>query len=133
MLPSGLPEHIADEESLARFLNSSSLFNAASRIKPTAFLPRKGEASVFRQDAENEEELWGIGESIIPPGRKVHGAALIQAEKVRESGLDVEAKEPPPKHANIVGWQAGDNAMTKARNKESALVLAQYATLKKKP
>ncbi len=50
---------------------------------------------------------------------------------MREYELDIEAKEPPLKHANIVGWQAGDDAMAKARNKELAIRLAQQAELNK--
>ena len=38
MLPSGLPEHVDDEEEVARFLTQSSQFNA-TMVKPAALLP----------------------------------------------------------------------------------------------
>jgi len=134
MLLSGLPKHVSDEESLARFLNSSALFKKADgQIKPAAFMHRNEETSVFRQDTIGEESLWNIGEEIIPEGRRIHGIALIQAAGVRLAGLDVVAKEPPPKHANIVGWVAGSTTINKARNKELAILLAQGAELKRKP
>ena len=135
MLPSGLFDYVADEESLARFLNAFNLFNASGLIRPAAFMPHKGEVSVFRLNQNASKELWETGEKHLklPKGRQIHGAAFIGAVAVRRSSLDVEAKEPPPKHANIVGWQAGDKAMAKARNKELAILLAQQAELKKKP
>jgi hypothetical protein len=39
-LPSGLEEIIADDEDLARYLTSSSQFNAVM-VKPAAFLPNQ--------------------------------------------------------------------------------------------
>lgn len=50
VLPSGLPEHVADAEPLARFLTSDSQFNRAM-AKASAFMPGPADAktSVFRQ------------------------------------------------------------------------------------
>lgn len=132
MLPSGLPEHIADEEPLARFLTSDSQFNRAMAKGP-AFMPGPLDAktSVFRQGADSLPALWELGDLEIGPERRVRAAAIMTAAHVRRAMLDVQAHEPPPKHANIVGWPsaAGDPDATRARRKELALLLAQAAAL----
>jgi len=58
MLASGLPDIVADDEDLARFLTSSSQFNIRM-AKPAAFLPSASdrETSVFRHGAEPLREL----------------------------------------------------------------------------
>lgn len=133
MLPSGLSEYISDEKPLARFLNSSRLFNAHGLIKQSAFLPRNGETSVFRQGLDPEEELWAIGEQIVQKDRRVHGVAMLQAADIRMTTLEVEAHEPPPRHANIIAWPEGDDAlMTKSLQKNLAIQLAQSAELRRK-
>ena len=132
MLPSGLDEQVGDEEYLARFLVSSSLFSSAG-VKAAAFLPNpaNGETSVFRHGLESLESLWRIAAEHLGANRTVHGAALVQAIHVRSAGLQVAAKEPPPRHANIVGWPRRDDdpILGKAACKERALMIAQYAEL----
>jgi hypothetical protein len=131
MLSSGLPEQVADTEPLARFLTSDSSFNRAM-AKPAAFMPGPADSktSVFRQAAEPVDRLWDTAEREIKE-RRVRAAAMLVAADVRRAKLDVEAHEPPPRHANIVGWPTtpGDPDLTKARCKEVALLLAQSAVL----
>jgi hypothetical protein len=131
MLPSGLPEIIADEEDLARFLTQSSQFTA-SMAKPSAFLPnpKDRETSVFRHASDPREALWEIGLSIAGE-RKLYGAAIVKANIVRESQLEVLSDEPPPRHAVITSWpwDAPDPEMLKARQKEIALIIASRAVL----
>lgn len=133
-LPSGLPDHVADQEPLARFLTSSSHFNT-SFVKPSAFLPNSndGKTSVFRHDAEPRDVLEDIGRNEVAQGRSLHGAAVITAAEVRAAKLEVSAAEPPPRHADIEGWpwMQGDREFGKAESKEKALVLAQKAQLLK--
>lgn len=45
--------------------------------------------------------------------------------------LDVVAEEPPPRHANIVGWpwSQSDPDMGKAEQIERATLIAQHAAL----
>jgi hypothetical protein len=64
MLPSGLSEAIEDDENLARFLTSSSQFNAVM-VKPSAFLPNPtdGETSVFRHGSEPRDNSGRLDES----------------------------------------------------------------------
>lgn len=130
MLPSGLPEVVEHEEDVARYLMSSSLFNAVM-VKPAAFLPnrRNGETSVFRHGSEPRSVLWQIARDYAVGDRKLHGAAIVKARQVRAVGLDVSASEPPPRHANIVGWawSASDPDLAKAEQKEQAALIAQHA------
>ncbi|HEX9837323.1 MAG TPA: hypothetical protein VGB90_10745 [Alphaproteobacteria bacterium] len=132
MLPSGLPEIVADGEDLARFLTSSSQYTARM-AKPAAFLPApKGrETSVFRHGAEPADALWAIGERIVAGSRTIHGAAVVKAGDVRASGLGVFAEEPPPRHATIRGWpwRDDDPELQKAQQKELAILVASDATL----
>ena len=130
LLPSGLAEIVDGEENLARFLTSSSHFNAM-RAKPSAFLPnpRNGETSVFRHGSQPSEFLWRIGAEHVAGIRKLHGAAIVKARHVRSAELDVVAIEPPPRHANIVGWpwSQTDPEMAKAEQRERALLIVQHA------
>ena len=132
MLPSGLPEYVADSEPLSRFLTSDSHFNSAM-AKPAAFMPGPSDAktSVFRQGMSTVGALWETADREIGVVRRVRAAAVLTAGAVRQAQLDVEAHEPPLKHANIIGWPdvADDPELTRARRKEHALLLAQVAAL----
>ena len=132
MLPSGLPEYVADSEPLSRFLTSDSHFNSAM-AKPAAFMPGPSDAktSVFRQGMSSVGALWETADREIGVVRRVRAAAVLTAGAVRQAQLDVEAHEPPHKHANIIGWPdvADDPELTRARRKEHALLLVQVAAL----
>ena len=138
MLPSGLPESVGNEEDLARFLTSSNWFSEQKAIvKPAAFLPnprRDYETSVFRHGAEPLEQLWEIGIEQIRAERSWHGVAVVKTRHVRSAALEVAASEPPPRHANIVGWPRDDSDpdMMKAKQKELALKIAAVAVLIKR-
>ena len=132
MLSSGLPEVVDSEEDLARFLTSSSQFNSAG-VKPAALLPKptNHETSVFRHASQPSESLWRIGADHLAGARKLYGAAIFKAVHVRAALLDVVAQEPPPRHANIVGWprSQSDPELEKAKQKERAVLIAQHAEL----
>jgi phosphoglycerate dehydrogenase-like enzyme len=100
-------------------------------VKPAAFLPRDGQTSVFRHGSEPRETLWQLARDYAVGERALHGAAILKARHVRAAWLDVVASEPPPRHANIVGWasSAVDPEMGKAEQKEQALLIAQHAEL----
>lgn len=131
-LPSGLPETVDDGEDLARFLTSSSQFNARM-AKPSAFLPnpKNGETSVFRHGSDPLAGLREIGVAHITGERTLHAAAICKASQVRAAQLEVAAKEPPPRHANIIGWPWSevDPDFGKAQRKELAALIAQHAEL----
>lgn len=127
-LPSGLPEQIADDEDLARFLVSSGQYNTIG-VKPSAFLPspNDNETSVFRFGPKPLKELWKIGDKAAT-GRNLHGAAILKAGDVRDVSLGVFASEPPPRHAAIRNWPLNnDPVLQKAQQKELALLLASAA------
>lgn len=128
-LPSGLPESIADDEDLARVLRSSGHYSS-SCVKASAFLPAKdGMTSVIRHGAEPAGELWQVAEAVVGSTIK-HGAAIFKATVVRAERLDVVADEPPPRHANIIGWPMNaDPELQKAQQKEIALTIASRSVL----
>jgi hypothetical protein len=132
MLASGLPDIVADDEDLARFLTSSSQFNALM-AKPVVFLPSANdrETSVFRHGSEPRDALWAIGDEHAAGNRTLHGAAIVKARDVRVALLDAIAVEPPPRHAAIVGWPwlNDDPELQKAQQKERAALIASKAVL----
>jgi hypothetical protein len=135
MLPSGLPERVADDEDLARFLTSDSQFNS-KMVKPSAFLPepKSHETSVFRHGSEPRETLWAIANEYAAQGRTIHGAAIFKTGEVRAARLEVLASEPPPRHAAIRNWPwiEDDPDLRKAQQKELATLLASKAELLRK-
>jgi hypothetical protein len=87
---------------------------------------------VFRHGKEPRDVLWGIGQSVVNMGtRKLHGAAFLQANDIRNAALDVEADEPPDRHANITKWpyDHSDPVLEKAKRKELAIVLASKSSM----
>ncbi len=129
-LPSGLPDFVEDGEDLARFLTSSSQFNTLI-VKPAAFMPKDGQASVFRHGPEPRDSLWQIAIDHAVGDRTLHGAAVVSAGEVRAASLDVAASEPPPRHANIIGWASSgtDPEAQKAQQMAQAILLASRAVL----
>lgn len=129
MLRSGLPEQVGDDEDIARFLVQSRHFKA-DVVKPTAFLPnpKDRETSVSRHGPVPAEDLWAIGQAVAGT-RTLYGAAIIKAGAARESGLEVGAAEPPPRHAVISGWpwSENDRELEKARQTKLAQHLASAA------
>lgn len=130
-LPSGLSDLVSDDEELARFLTQSSQFTT-TLVKPAAFLPnpKDRETSVSRHGPDPRENLWAIGLSAAGT-RKLHGAAMFTAQAVRGVQLEVEADEPPPRHAVIRGWpwDETDPDLQRAKQKELAIKLASQASL----
>lgn len=128
-LPSGLPDFVADDEDIARFLTQSSHFN--TRVaKPAAFLPnpKDRETSVSRHGREPSDLLWNLG-SAAAGDRTLYGAAIFKAHVARDVGLNLAAAEPPDFHAAIRGWPWLDHdpAEQKAQQKERAILLASAA------
>lgn len=132
MLPSGLDDTVAEGEDLARFLTSSSQFNAVMP-KLAAFLPntKNGTTSVFRHGGHPRDSLWQIGKEYVAGDRTLHAVAIFKASHVRAALLEIEAVEPPPRHANITGWPSSrsDPELGKAQLKERAALIAKHAEL----
>ncbi len=103
VLPSGLPADVADNEDLARFIYQSNQCNSTG-AKPAAFLPpSNGQLSVARHPATPLEALKKLAAS-YRTDKNAYGGAMITVKLVRKQNLDVEAIEPPARHANIIGW-----------------------------
>jgi len=117
-------------ENLSRFIFSERHFSRhPPRVKAEAFMPRKGEVSVFRKDGLNESQIWNIGREIESIGtRTLHGRGDIITQSAMKIGLQVTPSESPARHANIVGWPDD-----KAKQKLLALELAGEASLMIKP
>ncbi|HLX60179.1 MAG TPA: hypothetical protein VKX17_02740 [Planctomycetota bacterium] len=131
-LPSGLPEEIADDEDLARFITQSNHYNAIM-AKPAAFLPSKErETSVSRHGRDPLERLWQLGTEAAN-GRNLYGAAIFKAAVIRESKLEIVSDEPPVRHAVIRGWPVdNDPELQKAKQKELAIVLSAKSVFVRK-
>jgi hypothetical protein len=130
MLASGLPDIAGDDEDLARFLTSSSQFNAQG-AKPAAFLPSRysHETSVFRHGIEPRGTLWAIGDKDMARDCTIYGAAIVKVRDVKAARLQVTPFEPPPRHAAIRGWirHYDDPVLQKAMQKEQAVQVASKA------
>ncbi len=128
-LPSGLPESIDDGEEVIRYLTSSNDFNGQV-VRPHAFQPTsQGKKSVVRRSGSPLSSIWEWPREFLPNTR-IHGAAVLLAARVRAAGLDVTASEPPPRHANIVGWPVSDSGagIRKAESLQAQQLLASASS-----
>ena len=129
MLASGLPDSVADDEDLARFLTQSNHFNTPV-AKPAAFLPHttSRNTSVSRHGRDPLDDLKALGKEAAG-ARKLYGAAILKAADAHRVSLVVVASEPPLRHAVIVGWpwDDADPELQKAKQKELALSLCSAA------
>ena len=95
-------------EILSRFILQTNWFSSLeNRVKYAAFMPnRNGETSVFRTSGITDYEIWDIGdcEVSIKRGKAILGRADIRTNNVILKDLQVVPKEPPVRHANIIGW-----------------------------
>jgi hypothetical protein len=125
-----IPHHpavaVTDNEQLARYIFSKSHFSRQSnRVKAEAYMPNRGQVSVFRIDGLTESAIWEIGDDIATKrDRTLYARGDTKAHQVRKAGLDISPNEPPPRHANLLGWPEND----KGGHKLIALQLAAVAT-----
>lgn len=120
-------QSVGKDENLSRFVFSKSHFSRESRrVKMEAYMPSRGQVSVFRVDQLTESAIWEIGSDIARNReRTLYARGDTKANEVRKAGLDILPDEPPPRHANLVGWPKND----KSRQKLIALEVAAVATL----
>ncbi len=150
-LPSGLPEHVANQEILARHIFDRKQVrteNGRSVPKAQAFMPVQDEndnwvlsvsrVSQCQDNAAIERNGMAVGKTGDPP-RVLYAFTTITAGQIRsvpvtDSGgvavgkMDVVAEEPPPCHAHIVKYPdriPGENP--KELQKDCAEDLAQRA------
>ena len=118
---------IGDDEKLTRYIFSTRHFSRQSpRVKAEAYMPNRGEVSVFRIDGLNQAAIWKIGGDVaMKRERTLYARGDTKVNDARKVGLDILQDEPPPRHANLVGWPESD----KPRQKVIALQIAAAATL----
>jgi hypothetical protein len=128
---------VAESEQLTRFLLDKRDFDLIHRtVKPRAFIPwysrerSSFEHSVFRTETLTEDETWKAGIDVAQQrGLGLLGRADLAASQVYDLGLAVHVDEPPPYHACIVGWPAGEDGEAAAARKLLAQQLAATARL----
>ena len=128
-LPSGLPETVADNELISRFLTSRNHYNTTA-VKPPAFIPnpKDGRLSIARHNAEPIEESERLAKEDFHL-QKAAGVARLPALTFRKEGLDFLADDNPPRHADVINWpwREDDPEYGKSERKLIAAALAQQA------
>ena len=122
-----LADEISASEQLARFLRQSSyVAKLTGRIKYNAFLPAPDhDTSVFRVDRLNFEEIEIIAKENVKE-RSKNGAAIFAANLVHKAKLEIQSKEPPPRHANIRGWSMNDDPeLRRSERNTAAMILSE--------
>ena len=100
-------------EDLTKFIFNRSQYSPSNdRVKYSAFMPPPNRRlSVFRIIGLAKNDLWEIGETI---GKQrmlpLLAHADIKALSVAEAGLNIEADDIPPRHANIIDWPEDHSA-----------------------
>jgi hypothetical protein len=95
------------EENLSRYLFNKNHFSSKNgRVKYNAFLPNQnGKTSVFRTSELSNDEIWRIGDDVADEREMtLLGRGEICARHVVEQGLELDANDDPPRHADIIGW-----------------------------
>jgi len=132
------PAHpVVPSEPLARFILTRSHINwensARPRLRPEAFMPHpRIELSVFRIEGLDQNGVREIGENVATQrGKRLVGRGDVTAGNIQSIGLRVEPKEPPPRHADVVGWPAlsGTPKEDKSRQKLIAQQIVERARL----
>jgi hypothetical protein len=110
------PDRIGDTDRVSRFLFDEKRIRHGDLVKWQDLRPpNKGEhtheTSVSRCHAMIEDDVWRYGDEYAtrPDGKSPLGRADFPAGAVAQAQLPgfvlrLEISEPPPKHANILGW-----------------------------
>jgi len=101
-------ETIEPGHPVTRYLDEKKRFSTKKNsVKPKAFEPTADlTLSVFRTLDLNETETWDLAVTWVEPSRKklTLGRGDLRVSEFQTHGLIVEAFEPPPRHANVLGW-----------------------------
>jgi hypothetical protein len=122
-----LPERVADDESLCRFIFSDKMFSSINRrVKHHAFSPKGNEVSVFRTVSLEQDDIWKMGQLQAGGARgNPRARADLLTRAVRKARLNVlSAPKSHPRHANIVDWPAEKELQQRAK-----MELASASTL----
>lgn len=106
---------VGPNENLSRFIFSSRHFGRQPpRVKAEAYMPHRGEVSVFRVDGLTNAKIWEIGIKIATSrDRPLYARGDTAAHKVRRIGLEAMPAEPPLHHAR--SW-AGQKTTSHVRS-----------------
>jgi hypothetical protein len=81
-----LPQDIANQETLARYILSESWLyknnRPGSQLRPNAFMPYRGELSVFRMDGLSAMQRAAIGEKLANEREQKHRQAELAAGRI---------------------------------------------------
>lgn len=118
---------INPSDDLTKYIFNKSQFSSSNkRVKYSVFIPPSNRRlSVFCIECLSENEVWEIGNDVgIERKLTLLARADIKASSVTKTGLEIDADNIPPRHANIVGWPAEDSEI-----KLRAVELAEKAQL----
>ncbi len=114
-------------EDFTKYIFNKSQFSSLNkRVKYSVFMPSSNRRlSVFRISGISVQEVWKIGETVgSQRASSLLARADIKATAVIDIGLEIDADDIPPRHANIVGWPDEDSEI-----KLRAVELAEKAQL----
>ena len=83
-----------------------------------------------------EEKIWKLGDVYVAQPRKkeLYARANLVVADVSDSGLQVESREPPPRHGNIVNWPLEKHVwMSRAQELAAKATLVLRKTENEKP
>src|SRR5438128_1120652 len=132
------PAHpVIPSEPLARFILTRSHIkwedSERPRLRPAAFMPHpRVELSVFRIEGLDQNGVREIGVDVATQrGKTLVARGEVTAGNIQSIGLRIEPKEPPPRHADIVGWPtlSGTPKEDKSRQKLIAQQIVERASL----
>ncbi|MCG6551798.1 MAG: hypothetical protein L7F77_05680 [Candidatus Magnetominusculus sp. LBB02] len=87
--------------------------------------PQNRLLSVFRIFDLDNNDIWALGDKVgVLRKLPLLARADIIAVQVNDVGLEIDANDDPPRHANIVGWPK-----EKSEIKLKAIELAERAQL----
>jgi hypothetical protein len=119
------------DERISRYVLDKKHFNS-SRVKFRAFEHGDVAISVTRSETLTEQEVWAYGDKWVgqPSGRIIYArgdftSAVLSDIRANGSTLAIIPDEPPPLHANAVGFPD-------AGQKEQRRSLAQQLAAKSK-
>lgn len=96
------------EDVVSRFAFDDSYFRADNSVKHRAFMPSdEGCTSVFIVTGLTHVQCVAHGNAHVTPlrGKPLRGFVKVSAQAVFDASLQIADDEPPPKHANLLGWQ----------------------------
>jgi hypothetical protein len=142
---------VAEDEPIGRYILQGNWLNKADPlnivVRPNAFLPQPLSSvavSVYRTYGWSEAEIQAKGAQVAderernfrakmaakgqpyPEGKRTFrhlGRGQILASEIRVVSLDVVPCEPPPQHADIVGWPVPKGV----NNKEDEAAQLEFA------